>query len=62
MWVAGEDTADVGEVAHLCTGKEYRWRGIVGGVVALPERVVAAGAWPGAGDEAYLLEVAVWTS
>jgi hypothetical protein len=35
---------------------------MVGGVVALPERVVAAGAWPGAGDEAYLFKVVVWTS
>jgi hypothetical protein len=30
----------VGEVAHLCMGKEYWWRGMVGGVVALPERVL----------------------
>jgi hypothetical protein len=36
---------------------------MVGGVVALPERVVAAGAWPGAGTRLnYLFKVAVWTS
>jgi hypothetical protein len=45
MRIAREDSADVGEIAQFCMSEGS----ISGGRIALPERLVAAGAWPSAG-------------